>query len=175
MNSAEITKIEKETRDQSDSGLWYHHRRIRLTAPNFGMVAKRRPTAPIANAVKNLLYSKSINTKAIKWGRSHEDDASQSYLKHLQSSQLGQATVTISGLVVDLSDPCLSCSPDGLVCIPGSSEPDGLVEIKCPYAAAEKNLTPEEAVIKINSQISITTITRCKGRWRSHVVLGVTL
>ena len=142
VNRAEAAKIEKDTRNQSDSGIWYHHRRIRLTASNFGMIAKRRPTTPIANAVKTLLYTKGANTKAMRWGRTHEDDARQSYIKYLD----GQAIVTLSGLVVDLSDPCLGCSPDGLVHIPGHSKPDWLVEIKCPYTAAEKNLTPEEVV-----------------------------
>ena len=75
VNSVEAERIERETSGQCDSGIWYHHRRIRLTASNFGIVAKRRKTTPMANTVKNLLYTRNIDTKAIRWERTHEDDA----------------------------------------------------------------------------------------------------
>ncbi len=144
VNSDEAGKIEMETRRQSDSVLWYHHRRVRLTASNFGKVAKRRPTTPVANTVKTLLYSRSVDTKAVRWGHTHEDDARQAYLQSLQISD-GRAAVSTSGLVVDVTEPCLASSPDGLVHIPGSPEPHGVVELKCPYTAAERGLTPHEA------------------------------
>ena len=144
VNSEEASKIEVETRGQSDSPSWYHHRRIRLTASNFGKVAKRRPTTPVANLVKSLLYSRSVETKALRWGHTHEDDARQAYLRSLVASY-GTAAVTTSGLVVDMTEPCLACSPDGLVHLPGSPEPHGVVELKCPYTAAERGFTPHEA------------------------------
>ena len=152
VNSAEAERIERETRGQCDSGIWYHHRRIRLTASNFGIVAKRRKTTPVANTVKNLLYTRNIDTKAIRWGRTHEDDARFEYLQFLRSCQgCEAATVTNSGLVIDQHEVCLACSPDGLVCIPGTHEPDGLIEIKCPFLAAEKQLTPQEAADVLSS------------------------
>lgn len=43
-----------------------------------------------------------------------------------------------SGLIVDLNQPFLAASPDGLI---GS---DSLVEIKCPASA--KDMTPEEGI-----------------------------
>ena len=45
----------------------------------------------------------------------------------------------------------MACSPDGLVCIPGTHEPDGLVEIKCPFLAAEKQLTAQEVAEILSS------------------------
>ena len=143
-NSDEAGKIERETRKQSDSILWYHHRRLRLTASNFGAVAKRRSTTPVANTVKTLLYTKSAATKALRWGHSHEDDARQAYVQFLCKTN-DRAAVSTSGLVVDVTEPCLACSPDGLVHLPGNPEPYGVVELKCPYSAAEKGLTPHEA------------------------------
>jgi len=43
-----------------------------------------------------------------------------------------------SGLMVDLNQPFLAASPDGLI------ESDSLVEIKCPASA--KDMTPEEGI-----------------------------
>ena len=64
----EAEQIERDTRGQSESSLWYHHRRIKVTASNFGMihVAKRKATTPVANAVKTFLYTRSANTKAMR-------------------------------------------------------------------------------------------------------------
>lgn len=45
------------------------------------------------------------------------------------------------GLIVDLNQPFLAVSPDGLV---ESIESDSIVEIKCPASA--KNMTPENAI-----------------------------
>ena len=36
--SLETTKVKRETRYQTEDQLWYHHRCLRLTALNFGMV-----------------------------------------------------------------------------------------------------------------------------------------
>ena len=77
----------------------------------------------------------------MRWGRLHEEDARRAYTQYLQSqsTQL-PVEVTKSGLVVDINEPCLACSPDGNVTI-GDSH--GLVEFKCPYSPSE--FTPEEA------------------------------
>ena len=137
----EVATIERATKLQSESGMWYHQRRLRLTASNFGRVARRRPTTPVGNLVKTLLYSKSIDSRSLRWGRTHESDAERAYLQHLRSSG-NNAVVEPSGLVIDSNTPCLACSPDGLV---GT---DGLVEYKCPYKAAQQNLTPLQAAIQ---------------------------
>ena len=96
----------------------------------------------MANFVKTLLYSKSTDSSSLRWGRVHEPDARQAYKAFL----LGQdcsLEVTQCGLVIDGEISCLACSPDGLV---GSH---GLVEYKCPYKAAQLELTPLEAASTI--------------------------
>lgn len=135
--------IEANSRQQCDSSFWFQQRRLRITASNFGKVAKRRKTTPVANLVKSLLYSKEVNTAAIRWGRTHEDDACRSYIAYLRKQGHHKATVSASGLVVYMEEPCLACSPDGLVEIPGESEPLGVVEFKCPYSC--KDLSPQQA------------------------------
>ena len=55
----------------------------------------------------------------------------------MQSSGYYAASIKDPGLVIDNDCPSLACSPDGLVDIPGNE--GGTVEIKCPYAAAERS------------------------------------
>lgn len=57
VSSTQIAKIQSSTSKQSSSGLWHSERRIRLTASNFGKVYRRRPSIPVKNLVKSLLYS----------------------------------------------------------------------------------------------------------------------
>ena len=47
------------------------------------------------------------------------------------------------GFVVHLTNGWLGASPDGRVMDPTSEEPNGVIEIKCPYSKRE--MSPEEA------------------------------
>ena len=57
------------------------------------------------------------------------------------------------GLVIDSEDPCLACSLDGLVDIPGKG--GGIVEIKCPYKAAKEGLDPVSAAKTMKNLFNI--------------------
>ena len=137
LTESERSSVEQQTREQADdqSGMWYEYRRSRLTASNFGVIAKRRSTTSSAPLVKQLLYSKHRCTPAIRWGQEHEEDARQSYKNN--STTL---TVTKSGLA---DNGWLGCSPDDLVMDTSSSDQLGIVEYKCPHSA--KGMTMEEA------------------------------
>ena len=52
--------VEAHTRQQSEESLWFQQRRLRLTVSNFGKVAKRCDTTPVANLVKTLLYGEAV-------------------------------------------------------------------------------------------------------------------
>ena len=68
------------------------------------------------------------------------------YETHLKSQPGCQhAEITNTSLVIDSDFPCLACSPDSLVKIPGSQEPLGIAEYKCPYSLAHAN-PPQTAV-----------------------------
>ena len=71
-----------------------------------------------------------------------EDVGRSEYLKLKQIDSLGYS-VTKSGLVISLEHPWLAASPDGLVYDPSFDPPQGLVELKNPYATRDK--TVEEA------------------------------
>ena len=113
-----------------------------MTASNFGKVAKRRPTTPVGNLVRSLLYGKSFSTEATRWGSTHESDAKKQYLDHLRAEGHTDISIEDSGLFISEDDPCLACSPDGLVDIAGSS---GVIEIKCPFKLVKDGLPPDEA------------------------------
>ena len=137
--------IGQNTRQQADDSLWHQQRKLRLTSSNFGKVSKRRSTTPVANLVKSLLYGKLFSTEATRWGSAHEVDAKKQYLEYLRTEGHAGACVEDSGLVISLEDPCLACSPDGLVEIPGSVPDRGILEIKCPHKIAKEGLNPEDA------------------------------
>jgi hypothetical protein len=131
---------------QSEESLWHQQQRLRLTASNFGKVAKRWNTTPVFNLVKSLLY--------IWQGIQHshytvEFDSQRSsvylYTQLLKDQWYQTTTVSSSELVIDLSNPCLACSPDGLVDIPDTTASRGIVEIKCPYTPAKDRICPRMA------------------------------
>ena len=59
-----------------------------------------------------------------------------------RTSQVTSAEVEASGLIISSSDPCLACSPDGLVNISGFTD---ILEIKCPHKLAKDCFSPVEA------------------------------
>ena len=87
----------------------------------------------MANQVKALLY----NTKALD-GVSHEPDACDSYITHLNSNGFHAILVKSHGLVISASDPYLA---DGIVSYTDAQNiiRHGIVEYKCPYSLAEKS------------------------------------
>jgi len=42
LGKVDVNKIEFDTRDQSNSDMWYNERKIRLTASRFGQICKMR-------------------------------------------------------------------------------------------------------------------------------------
>ena len=61
--------IEQQTQQQSYDSVRFQQRRLRLTASNFGKVARIRPTTLVTNLVKGLLYSKPVNSRALRWAK----------------------------------------------------------------------------------------------------------
>ena len=140
-NAENRQKIESDTRDQGESELWISLRREMLTASNFGTVCRMRPSTSCAATVKAILYSSFLDNPATKYGLDNEKIARKELAIKLNKE------IKPCGLFIDIENPCLGASPDGLI------DENGLVEIKCPFSA--ENLTAEEAIETLPSLRSI--------------------
>ena len=116
MTAEQAQAIERATQQQSDSPDCYRHRRLRVTASNFGRIARRRDSTPVANLIKSLLYSKPVNAPSLRWGTKHEHDARKAYLQEMTIRGCSGVRTIPSNLVIATSDSCLGCSRDDICC-----------------------------------------------------------
>lgn len=124
--------IEEETKEQAASGIWQYYRTKMITASHFGHICKMRKNTSCASRVNSIIYQQELNVKSIKYGKKCEDIARKSIESALNIN------IKHCGLFIDSEVPFLGASPDGLI------GDDGIVEIKCPFAA--RFLTPEDAI-----------------------------
>ena len=138
-------EIEKETRAQSSSKLWFKERQLRLTASNFGSIIKRKK-ADVSKLVNHL--STTCNSlshlKAIRFGKENEDVASQLYIQYQNLHGSPGTKVFNCGLVINPHFPWLGASPDRLVYDPNARPSTGGLEVKCIESA--QGMTPLEAL-----------------------------
>ena len=129
------SNIEKETRGQSETHLWWMERQKRLTASHFGSVCKRRSTTSCAGKVRSILYHVAVDNPATQHGKAWESVAMTKY-----EEETG-VKVQPCGLFIHPEYCFLAASPDGLV------GDDGVLEIKCPYTI--RDLDPKEGVTSL--------------------------
>ena len=75
----------------------------------------------------------------MRYGRQHESDARTAYEEHLKSRH-SDAKANITGVHIDTTHCWLAASPDGLVFDPLAINPEGVLEIKCPFTAKDTPL-----------------------------------
>ena len=117
-----------ETAGQCNNQKWFIERCVRLHASKFGRMCRTQDRNKLA---AELVRYKKINAPALEHGRKFENAAIRAFEHH------HQATVHTSGIIVSVERPYLACSPDGLI------DADALIEVKCPFAARNKHITPE--------------------------------
>lgn len=125
-------QIEKDTTDQSASRKWFEYRRSIITASNFGRIICLREDTGCEGVLKSMLYSPDLDTKFMEYGREHELTA------RLALEKLLDVKIDECGLFIDKKHYFLGATPDGLI------ENDTLVELKCPFSAAD--LTLEDGI-----------------------------
>lgn len=129
----------KSTVLQSDSLLWFEHRKGRLTASKFGAITRTSLESPSKSLVDSILQRKSIpKTAAMQWGIQKEPVAREAYFVKVKNKHVS-FNLDMAGLYVNPESPHLGASPDGLIfcdcCGPG------LLEIKCPFSVRNENPT----------------------------------
>ncbi len=135
-------ELEQTTRNQSDSDQWRSERRKRITASNIGVIAKMRSTTKMSKKVLELLYTGFKGNKATTYGSEKEGIARQEYITYPPQNNHPDLVVHDCGLFVSKDSNWLAATPDGLVDDPSDSiHPTGLLEIKNPYTAKDKDLT----------------------------------
>ena len=119
--SLEVTKemsqlVEKETRLQSKSSLWYKYRASRITSSSMKAVCHTDSTNPSQSLVKSICNPEefAFTSKQTNWGQKQEKAAKELYLK-INISNHDQLVVTDSGLVINPQWPYMGASPDGII------------------------------------------------------------
>ena len=124
--------VEKETRLQSDSNLWFRYCAGRVTASRMKAVCRTDPTNPSQSLVKTICYPQSFRftSKQTAWGCKHEKAAYHQYAMATREKHV-DFDVKDCGLVINPKWPFIGASPDGVVSCQCCGK--GSLEIKCPY------------------------------------------
>ena len=136
-------EIERQTRDQQNSSLWFEVRQYQLTASMLGEVLRRSSKTPPDSLVVRIIDGKRFTGAAVEWGVQQESVAIKKYVETQLSLGHSGLAVVGSGFLICESHPFLGATPDGSVYDPSSEQPYGFVEVKCPYS--HRSVTPEEA------------------------------
>ena len=144
VTQGQAKKIEIETMNQSHSEAWFKERQWRITASYFGRVCKmRKSTSPVklANTITTQCQ-KQLIPLACSWGKDNEPIAVTAYIQHMKNCKRN-ISVSPTGLRINPDFPYLGASPDGLVTDADCPDPNGILEVKCPFKY--RNLDPNQA------------------------------
>ncbi|CAG9762710.1 unnamed protein product [Ceutorhynchus assimilis] len=134
--------IATETIQQSADDKWYKEPRYRITA-SISHRAKAN-SRNVNKLVEDLLSTKKIKTAAMIYGTKTESTAIRQY--ETDWLEPGSHIVKV-GLIINLLQPWLACSPDGVVILGNNIMNKRLLEVKCPYTCQDKPIYDEEEKI----------------------------
>ena len=102
--------LEKETRLQSKSNLWYKHRAGRVTSSRMKAVCHTNVANPAQSLVKSICYPQELafSSKQTDWGQKYEKVAREQYVKSQRPKHGNIFEVTV-GLSLLCSKICLLC------------------------------------------------------------------
>ena len=131
--------VEKETRKQSKTSLWFKYRAGRVTASRMKAVCHRNVTNPAQSLVKSICYPEAFNftSKQTNWGCKHEKKARDRYEKAVRLKHTN-LQVAECGLFINPQWPFVGASPDGIITCNCCSK--GVLEIKCPFCHHDESI-----------------------------------
>ena len=129
ISESQIKAVEENTREQSNSKVWFSMRTGRITASRFKAASHTDPLSPSISLIMNICYPElnKFKTVATKWGCDHENIAREKY-KQMSTLSHSQFEVGNAGLFIHSEYPFIGASPDGLVTCQCCG--DGISEIK---------------------------------------------
>ena len=143
VSPARRLEIELLTRQQTETPLWHEVCARRITASKSGKILCQVTRTDAL--LWSILYPPPMLHKPppIQWGIQNEKLARNVYTQHMREAGHTNLVVKDCGFIVSLSKGWLGASPDGQVYDPTSDNPNGLLEIKCPYT--KRAQSPQEA------------------------------
>lgn len=125
VSAKEIRKFERKTR--KDNKLWHRLRRTRITASiAHDVIRTCRSKRFSTSFLQRHFINEPINTKAVKWGLTHESTALKEYCKIVSGN------FSKCGTMIDHNRCYISATPDAV-----DSKRETIVEIKCPYSVKD--------------------------------------
>lgn len=135
-------EIERDTREQRNSPLWFAVRSHRITASFFGSILTRKCDTSPDSLVLRIIQPRNISTPAIIYGIEKEKSAIEDYVTSQHNLGHRDLVVAPSGVIINPSWSFLGASPDGAVYDPSNfQQPYGFIEVKCPYSVRNVTLT----------------------------------
>ena len=130
--------VERHTRKQTSSRVWFQQRAGCVTASKLKNVPSTNISQPSTSLIKSICYpdKQRFTSAACSYGCKHEDAARNEYMYEMKKKHLG-FKISELGLVLHSLYPFLGATPDGSV-VSCSCHGDGTLEIKCPYSCRER-------------------------------------
>ena len=122
--------VERESRQQYKSRVWFRYRAGRITASKMKGVCHTDSTNPAQSLIKAICYPESFafKSKQTDWGCTHEKTARDRYDRKMKGLHTG-FEVRESGFVINCEWPFIGAT--GVVSCVCCGQ--GVLEIKCPF------------------------------------------
>lgn len=132
VTEANAKAVEKETKVQHNTKLWYKYRAGRVTASRMKAVCCTNIANPSQSLIKCICYPEAFAfiSKQTTYGCKHEKQAKERYCANIKKRHT-KFEVHDSGLVLNPKWPYIGASPDGIISCECCGR--GTLEIKCPY------------------------------------------
>ena len=151
--------VERQTRQQAESSIWFRQSCGRITSSIFHTVCHTTFEKPSMSLFKKIANTNvKVICAATEWGKKNEKNARELYSKKAEL-QHNNFKINESGLHLSAKYYQIAASPDGMTecCCCGR----GCIEIKCPYSLRDKHRLDVNWICVVDNE-------RCLDRTHSY-------
>lgn len=132
INKKDVESVERKTRAQHKSKLWYKFRARRITASQFKSCCTASHKNASSGLIKRIINPEKFrfSSKFTNWGHANESNAVVIYVNLMEKNHK-YFKIKSPGLIISIETPYFPASPDRLVSCDCCHE--GILEVKCPY------------------------------------------